>query len=109
MTCIDSIHCLWPFCCFNNRERIQLELSMSNEQQVKTTEINEQEIPSFPFPFADHSLECPAEYGRLRQECPVARVHMPHGGDAILPTRYADITKAFTDPNCDLIQSTDGI
>ncbi len=76
---------------------------MSNEQQVKT---EQKEIPQFPFD--KHNLECPAEYGRLRQECPVARVQMPYGGQAILPTRYADIAQVFTDPNCGLIQRSDG-
>lgn len=81
---------------------------MSSEQHMKTSETPQDEIPHFPFPFADHSLACPPEYGRLRQECPVARVHMPYGGDAFLLTRHADIAKAFVDSRCGMIQKTDG-
>ncbi len=50
---------------------------MSNEPLTPTNEANQEEIPSFPFPFADHSLQLPEEYERLRQKCPVARVHLP--------------------------------
>ena len=79
----------------------------------KNTTDNEQpalqeELLRYPFPFAEHSLECPAEYERLRQECPVARVRMPFGGDAILLTRHADVVKAWTDPQCGVIQAADG-
>jgi cytochrome P450 len=92
-----------------NRERENdWSYDMSNEQDVKTPETQQEEILPFPFPFADHSLQCPAEYGRLQQECPVARVHMPYGGDAFLLTRYADVAKVFTDPNCGVIQHSDG-
>ncbi len=48
---------------------------MSNEQQTPSNETNQEEIPSYPFPFADHSLDLPKEYDQLRQKCPVARVH----------------------------------
>src|SRR2546427_12336444 len=68
----------------------------------------QEEILSYPFPFAEHSLECPATYDRLREECPVARVRMPFGGDAFLLTRHADVVKAFTDPQCGVIQAADG-
>jgi cytochrome P450 len=33
---------------------------------------------------------------------------MPYGGDALLVTRHADVVKAFTDPQCGLIQAADG-
>ena len=81
---------------------------MTHEQETIKAEERQEEILHFPFPFADHSLECPAEYGRLRQECPVTKVHMPHGGDAFLLTRYADVVKAYTDSAYDLIQMSDG-
>lgn len=69
---------------------------------------SQEEIIHYPFPRADHSLECPAQYARLRQECPVARVRMPFGGDAYLLTRHADVVKAFTDPKVGIIQVSDG-
>jgi cytochrome P450 len=81
---------------------------MSNEQQVKTPATPQEEIPNYPFPFAEHSLECPAEYAQLREKCPVARVHMPYGGDAYLLTTHADVVKAWTDPQCGIIQVADG-
>jgi cytochrome P450 len=73
-----------------------------------SNEVNQEEIPSYPFPFADHSLQLPEEYDRLRQQCPVARVHMPHGGDAFLPTRYELIGQALADPKCGTIKASDG-
>jgi cytochrome P450 len=78
---------------------------MSQEQLTPTNEANQVEIPSFPFPFADHSLDVPEEYDQLRQQCPVARVHMPYGGDAFLPTRYQEIAQAFAEPHCSMIPS----
>ncbi len=81
---------------------------MSQEHLTPTDEANQEEIPSFPFPFADHSLQMPEEYDRQRQQCPVARVHMPHGGDALMPTRYQEIAQAFADPKCGAIQASDG-
>jgi cytochrome P450 len=81
---------------------------MSHEQQTPADEANREEIPAFPFPFADHSLELPEEYDRLRQKCPVARVHMPHGGDALMPTRYEEIAQAFANPKCGAIRVSDG-
>ena len=71
---------------------------MSNEQQTPSNETNQEEIPSYPFPFADHSLQLPEEYDRLWQQCPVARVHMPYGGDAFMPIRYEEIAQAFAEP-----------
>jgi cytochrome P450 len=68
----------------------------------------QEELLSYPFPFAEQSLECPAIYDRLREECPVARVQMPFGGDAVLLTRHPDVAKAFTDPQCGIIQAADG-
>lgn len=80
---------------------------MTHEQETIKAE-EQQKLLAFPFPYADHSMECPAEYERLRQECPVAKVHMPYGGDAFLLTRYTDVVKAYTDPQYDLIQLSDG-
>jgi cytochrome P450 len=81
---------------------------MRNEQLTPTNESKQEEIPAYPFPFADRSLECPAIYDRLRETCPVARVHMPFGGDAYLLTRHEDVVKAWTDPQCSVIQASDG-
>lgn len=77
-------------------------------KQTHTDDTNQEEIPSFPFPFADHSLSFPEEYDQLRQKCPVARVRMPYGGEAFAPTRYREIAQAFADPKCAAIQASDG-
>ncbi len=81
---------------------------MSNEQLTSTDENKQEEIPQYPFLFADHSLECPVLYDQLREKCPVARVHMPFDGDAYLLTRHEDVVKAWTDPTCGVIQASDG-
>jgi cytochrome P450 len=81
---------------------------MSQEQQIGTNKASQEDLPSYPFPFADHSLDVPTEYDRLRQQCPVARVHMPYGGDALVPTRYEEIAQGFANPKCDAIRTSDG-
>ncbi|HEU4325483.1 MAG TPA: hypothetical protein VFS21_20225, partial [Roseiflexaceae bacterium] len=81
---------------------------MSHDQPTPAEQAGQEDLPSYPFPFADHSLELPEEYDRLRQQCPFARVHMPHGGDALVPTRYEEIAQAFADPKCGAIQASDG-
>ncbi len=78
---------------------------MSNTRDTDTAA---QEPLAFPFPFADHSLQCPAQYDQLRQECPVARVALPYGGDAYLLTRHEDVAKAFTDASSDTLKLADG-
>jgi cytochrome P450 len=81
---------------------------MSQESLTSTDGAHQKELPSYPFAFAEHSLEVPEEYDRLRQQCPVARVHLPYGGDAFVPTRYREIAQAFSDPKCDAIHASDG-
>ncbi len=44
------------------------------------------------------ALEPPAEWARLRQECPVAKVRLPSGDEAALLTRYDDVKKVLADP-----------
>lgn len=70
----------------------------------------QEELLAYPFPLADHSLEVADQtiYERLQAECPVARVRMPVGGEAVLLTRHADVVKASTDPRCGIIQVSDG-
>ncbi|HEU5229683.1 MAG TPA: cytochrome P450 [Ktedonobacteraceae bacterium] len=84
---------------------------MSNEQDVNVQVQNvQQEAPlQYPFPLTDHSLELPKEYTELQATCPVARVQMPYGGEALLLTRHADVTKAANDARrCGTILSSDG-
>ena len=71
---------------------------------------SQDEVLAYPFPRADHSLELEDTtiYERLQAECPVARVRLPVGGEAILLTRHADVTKAFTDPGVGVVQLSDG-
>lgn len=84
---------------------------MSNEQDrnVQTQDVQQQTPLPFPFPLADHRLELPKEYTELQATCPVARVKMPYGGEALLLTRHADVTKAANDTRrCGTILSSDG-
>ncbi|TMR13292.1 cytochrome P450 [Nonomuraea turkmeniaca] len=46
----------------------------------------------------DAPLEPPAEWAKLRQECPVARVTLPSGDEATLLTRYEDVKQVLADP-----------
>lgn len=70
----------------------------------------QEEVLMYPFPLTDHSLEVadPTIYEHLQAECPVAHVRMPVGGEALLLTRHADVSKALTDPRCGIIQASDG-
>lgn len=84
---------------------------MSNEQDG-TVQLRDgqQDAPlHFPFPQADQSLELPKEYAELQATCPVARVKMPYGGEALLLTRHADVTKAANDAQrCGTVLRSDG-
>ena len=73
-------------------------------------QVSQEEVLAYPFPLAEHSLEPadPTIYERLRAECPVTRVRMPVGGEAVLLTQHADVVKAFTDPRCGVVQASDG-
>ena len=85
---------------------------MRNEQDVnvQVPEVQQEAAPlHFPFPLADHSLQMPKEYTQLQAQCPVARVKMPYGGEALLLTRHADVTKAANDARrCGSILRSDG-
>jgi cytochrome P450 len=84
---------------------------MSKEQDgnVQMQDRQQDAPPSFPFPMADHSLELPKEYTELQATCPVARVKMPYGGEALLLTRHEDVTKAANDARrCGTVLSSDG-
>ncbi|HEX6360803.1 cytochrome P450 [Actinophytocola sp.] len=56
-----------------------------------------QEALRYPIP-AEAALEPPAEWARLRDECPVARVTLPSGDEAMLVTRYDDVKAVLSDP-----------
>jgi cytochrome P450 len=56
-----------------------------------------EELLSYPIPNPS-ALEPPAEWAKLRQECPVARVKLPSGDEASLVTRYEDVRKVLADP-----------
>ncbi|GIF25484.1 cytochrome P450 [Actinoplanes tereljensis] len=51
------------------------------------------------YPFTQPSaLEPPAEWARLRDECPVSRVRMASGDETVLLTRYEDVRTLLADP-----------
>jgi cytochrome P450 len=51
----------------------------------------------YPIP-TEATLEPPAEWARLRAQCPVARVTLPSGDEATLVTRYEDVRRVLSDP-----------
>lgn len=65
------------------------------------------DIPDFPFAKPD-PLDPPAEWARLREQCPVARVRMPSGDEVSLITRYADVREVLTDGRFTRDLSVDG-
>lgn len=56
----------------------------------------EDDVPRFPFPMPD-PLQPPAEYGELRDACPVSKVTLPTGDAAWLVTRYEDVRGLLAD------------
>ncbi|MEU6645601.1 cytochrome P450 [Saccharomonospora sp. NPDC046836] len=56
-----------------------------------------QQVLRYPIP-ASAVLAPPAEWARLRQRCPVARVALPSGDEALLLTRHADVKQILADP-----------
>ncbi|WP_046501171.1 cytochrome P450 [Streptomyces odonnellii] len=55
------------------------------------------QVLSYPISSAA-ALEPPAEWERLRDQCPVARVKLPSGDEASLLTRYDDVKQVLSDP-----------
>lgn len=58
--------------------------------------MTQEELLRYPIP-ADAALEPPAEWARLREGCPVARVTLPSGDEAALMTRYDDVRAVLSD------------
>ncbi|MEV4569054.1 cytochrome P450 [Nonomuraea sp. NPDC049419] len=58
--------------------------------------VNEQ-VLNYPI-HNDAALDPPAEWARLRGECPVAHVKLPSGDGARLITRYEDVKAVLADP-----------
>ncbi|MFE2941290.1 cytochrome P450 [Streptomyces sp. NPDC059255] len=58
---------------------------------------DDEQVLTYPIP-NDAPLEPPAEWARLRQQCPVARVKLPSGDEASVVTRYDDVKQVLSDP-----------
>ncbi|WIM92752.1 cytochrome P450 [Actinoplanes oblitus] len=54
-------------------------------------------VPTYPFA-QPAALEPAPEWARLRRDCPVARVTMVSGDEALLLTRYSDVRDMLADP-----------
>jgi cytochrome P450 len=80
---------------------------MTDQQPTILSPTSSDEVADYPFPF-DHSMTCPAGYTHARETGPVVKVHMPFGGDAYLVTSYTETIKAFSNPQCAMIQYSDG-
>lgn len=61
------------------------------------TDVPKQPDLRLPLP-VPAALEPPPMWAELRQQCPVARVTLPSGDEAVLVTRYDDVRSALTDP-----------
>jgi cytochrome P450 len=59
--------------------------------------VTEGDVLRYPIP-AETALEPPAEWARLREQCPVAKVTLPSGDEAALVTRYDDVKQVLADP-----------
>jgi cytochrome P450 len=46
---------------------------------------------------SDATLEPPTEWARLREQCPVAKVTLASGDEAMLVTRYDDVKQVLSD------------
>lgn len=68
---------------------------MSHTRQVPATA--PAPVIDIPIPPPD-SMGPPAEYRRLRRECPLARVRLPIGATAWYLTRYDDVREMIADP-----------
>ncbi|WP_405387926.1 cytochrome P450 [Streptomyces sp. NBC_01102] len=53
------------------------------------------------------ALGPPAEWARLRQQCPVAKVRLPSGDEASLLTRYEDVKQVLSDPRFSRLLNAD--
>lgn len=47
---------------------------------------------------SEATLEPPAEWARLREQCPVTKVTLASGDEAMLVTRYDDVKQVLSDP-----------
>jgi len=59
---------------------------------------DQQTLPDFPFP-REAPGRMPAEYARLRETRPVARVRIPSGGAPHVLTRYDDVRRFLAGPS----------
>jgi cytochrome P450 len=55
------------------------------------------DVQDYPFPQPE-ALEPPAEWERLRAQCPVSHIRMASGDQALLLTRYDDVRGLLADP-----------
>ena len=58
--------------------------------------MTQEDLLRYPIP-AEAALEPPAEWARLREQCPVARVTLASGDEAMLVTRYDDVRQVLSD------------
>jgi cytochrome P450 len=71
-------------------------MSRSDEKQALT-------YPTY----GSTALEPPTEWETLRRECPVARVTLPSGDEAVLLTRYEDVRRMLSDPRFDPVPAAE--
>jgi cytochrome P450 len=77
----------------NALKRCFIRLFVSWMREIRVSD----DVADYPFRNLN-ALDPPPEWARLRQECPVAKVRLASGDEAVLLTRYADVRRALSDP-----------
>ncbi|MGW5861138.1 cytochrome P450 [Streptomyces sp. NPDC055239] len=71
--------------------------SQSKRQSNGRSHSDSQETVRYPLP-QQGALDAPADWQRLRSQCPVAAVELPSGDGATLLTRHAHVKALLSDP-----------
>ncbi|MFJ2116263.1 cytochrome P450, partial [Streptomyces sp. NPDC087850] len=61
------------------------------------THDDRERVLDYPLP-RPAALEPPTEWAELHRRCPIARVKLPSGDEALLLTRYDDVKQVLSDP-----------
>jgi cytochrome P450 len=75
---------------------------------VETTEPSRRDdVPDYPFT-APTPLEPPAELADLRAQCPMSRIRLASGDEALLATRHQDVRQLLSDPRFTRMLTAEG-
>lgn len=78
---------------------LRRETRMSDMSELSGTSDTSDSEPAVRYPLpVEGALDAPAEWERLRRQCPVATVELPSGDRATLLTRHEHVKKLLSDP-----------